>query len=190
MPQEDGTIVIENAHIFFLNFSGKEGMYNAEGDRNFCLELEPAMARDLERDGWNVKYTKVREDGDEPIPYIQVSIKYTGRNGVKVRPPVLVLVTSKNRMPLGEDECEILDWVDIGNVDIIVRPYTWSVSGKTGVKAYLKAIYVTARENALESKYAHLPEVRMGQSALAIEAPQEEIWEGEVIEEDQLAIGA
>ena len=49
---------------------------------------------------------------------------------------------------------ETLDWVDILNVDLIVRPYEWSVNGKTGVKAYLQSIYVTIEEDPLEIKYS------------------------------------
>ena len=33
------TIEINNAKIIFKNFSGKPGVYNKEGDRNFCLLL-------------------------------------------------------------------------------------------------------------------------------------------------------
>jgi hypothetical protein len=34
-----------------------------------------------------------------------------------------------------------------------VRPYAWDVNGKTGVKAYLKTLFVTIDEDALELKY-------------------------------------
>lgn len=189
MAENDGTIVIEDAHIFFLNFSGKEGPFNREGDRNFCVALDPQMAKDLERDHWNIKYTKVREEGDESQPYVNVSVKYTGKDGKKVRPPILFLITSKGRTPLSEEECEFLDWVDIKNVDLIIRPYSWSVSGNTGVKAYLKAIYITVQENRLERKYAHLPEVSAN-AALTDGKPEEDVWDAEVVDEDALAIEA
>lgn len=145
-------VTIEGATILFRNFSGKEGTYNREGDRNFALLLDPEDAANMERDGWNVKFLKPREDGDEPQPYIQVSVKFGQR------PPRLVLITSRGRTNIDEEAAPILDWLDIENADVIIRPYEWSVNGKSGVKAYMQALYITAREDELERKYAHVPD--------------------------------
>ena len=146
--KHDGTIMFEGAKLIFLNFSGKEGQYNRAGDRNFCVLLDPELAATLAEDGWNVKTLRAREEGDEPQQYLQVSVGYKGR------PPTIVQISSSGRVHLGEDEVEVLDWVDILNADLIVRPYNWEVSGKTGVKAYLKSLYVTIEEDELARKYA------------------------------------
>ncbi|QAU06770.1 hypothetical protein SEA_AFLAC_65 [Gordonia phage Aflac] len=187
MARNDGQLTIENAQIIFRNFAGKEGMYNAEGDRNFCLLLTPELAETLEKDGWNIKTLKAREEDDEPQPYIQISVKYRGRNGNTVRPPTIVMITSKGRTSLSEDECEILDWVDIKNVDLIVRPFEWAVNGKTGIKAYLKSIYVTIMEDELALKYADVPEIGGGANQLEPgETPPFEpgnVIDGEVVSE-------
>lgn len=151
----DNTIVMENVRIIFRNFAGKEGQFNREGDRNFAVVLEhPEVVKALEDDGWNVKYLKAREEGDEEQPYLPVSVNFKGR------PPRCVMITSRGRTELREEDVELLDWADIRNVDLIVRPYEWAVSGKTGIKAYLKSIFVTIEEDELERKYADVDDAR------------------------------
>ena len=153
-PQNDGTVMMEGVTIIFRNFAGKEGQYNREGDRNFAVLLDDNVANQLAEDGWNVKWLKPREDDEDeeqtPQAYLQVSVNFKGR------PPRVVMITSRGRTNLDEDGVEVLDWADIQNVDLIVRPYEWNVNGKTGIKAYLQSIYVTIEEDELEKKYAEL----------------------------------
>lgn len=148
MAYDDKNVTMEGVRIIFRNFSGKEGQYNREGDRNFAVLLDPKVAKQMERDGWNVKTLMPREEGDEPQPYLTVAVNYKGR------PPRVVMITSRGRTNLDEDTVGALDWADIINVDLIVRPYEWAVSGKSGIKAYLQSIYVTIQEDPLELKYA------------------------------------
>lgn len=150
--KKTNTVVLEDARIVFRNFSGKEGQYNREGDRNFAVLLDEELASLLDRDGWNVKLLKPREEGDNPQPYIQVAVNFRGR------PPRIVMITSRGRTTLGEDEVNILDWAEIQTCDLIIRPYEWAVNGKTGVKAYLQSIFVTIEEDQLELKYADVPD--------------------------------
>lgn len=145
-------VVLENVRIGFRNFSGKEGQYNREGDRNFAAFLPDDIAELMLNDGWNVKYLKPREEEDTPQAYIQISVNFG------VRPPKVVMITSRGRTSLSEAEVGILDWAEISNVDLIIRPYEWSVNGKSGVKAYLQSLFVTIEEDELERKYADLPD--------------------------------
>ena len=154
MPQ-DNTVLMEGVRIVFRNFAGKEQQYNREGDRNFAVLLDDDVAHAMAEDGWNVKWLKPREDVDEgeeatEQAYLQVSVNFKGR------PPRVVMITSRGRTNLDEDSIEALDWADIRNVDLIVRPYEWAVQGKTGIKAYLQSLFVTIEEDALEQKYADL----------------------------------
>jgi hypothetical protein len=145
---------MEGVRIIFRNFSGKEGQYNREGDRNFAVLLDDTIANSMAEDGWNVKWLKPREEDEEETQqaYLQVSVNFKGR------PPRIVLVTTRGRTNLDESTVEMLDWADVKNVDLIVRPYEWSVNGKNGIKAYLQSIYVTIEEDALELKYAAMDE--------------------------------
>jgi hypothetical protein len=153
MPN-DGTVLMEGVRIVFRNFAGKEGQYNREGDRNFAVLLNDDTANAMAEDGWNIKWLQPREDADEddtPQAYLQVSVNYS-----KGRPPTIALITGRGRTNLDEDSVEMLDWADITNVDLIVRPYAWEVQGKSGVKAYLKSMFVTIEEDELERKYAEM----------------------------------
>lgn len=156
MPSED-TVLMEDAHLIFRNFAGEEGKYNREGDRNFCVLLPEQLAIDMAADGWNIKTLKARDGDSEERPYIQVSV------GFKNRPPKIFMITSKGRTALSEDEVALLDWVDIKQADLIIRPYRWSVTDRngvsTGIKAYVKSLFVIIDEDYLELKYADVTEI-------------------------------
>lgn len=148
----EDNIRIEGARIGFRNFSGEEGRFNPKGRRNFCVFLEEDIAKDMKKEGWNVKWLEPREEGDEPQAYLQVKVVFG-----KI-PPKIVLVTGRGKTRLDEDTVNILDWAEIQNVDLIIRPYNWEVKGDTGVSAYIKTMYVTLREDEFESKYYDVPD--------------------------------
>ena len=148
MADSAKTFMVEDARIMFRNFSGKEGQYNREGDRNFAVVIPDEIADQMVLDGWNVRQLDPREEGDDPTPYVQVSVNFNNR------PPRVVLLTSTTRTQLDESSIEILDWADFKTVDLIARGYEWSVNGKSGTKAYLQSLFVTIEEDALERKYA------------------------------------
>jgi hypothetical protein len=152
---------MENVRIIYRNFAGREGQFNQEGDRNFAVLLDDKTAKQLEKDGWAVRWLKPRPNDEDQVrqPILPCSIKYRGRSGRQVRAPRIVMVTSRGRTNLTENEVEVLDWADIVNVDLIVRPHEWSVSGNTGIKAYVQSMYVTIREDELERKYADLDHI-------------------------------
>lgn len=155
MGRNDRNRTLEDVTIAFRNFAGKEDVYNREGDRNFAILLEPSLAQEMEQDGWNVKYLKEREEGDGQQAYIQVAVSY------KNRPPKICMITSKGMTYLTEDEVELLDWADIETADVTLNPYEWAINNKSGVKAYLHALYVKIEEDYLQSKWtAYIEENR------------------------------
>ena len=161
MDKEVSNITIENAEIFGKNFKGEKKLpYNKEGNRNFCVFVDRDTATTLKNDGWNIKETQPRE-GDDPDDfetkyYLRVKVSYGGKV-----PPIAVLINSRGKKKLTEETIDQLDWVYIDKCDLIINPYVYEIpeTGKRGISAYLKAIYVTVKEDYLESKYADVPDL-------------------------------
>jgi hypothetical protein len=152
---EQKTFMVEDAQLVFRNFSGKEGQYNREGDRNFSVFLPEDVVEVMIKDGWNVKFLSSRDEDEVDRAYIQITVNFNNR------PPRVVMITSTARTNLTEESVGVLDWAAIETCDLIARAYDWSVNGKTGTKAYLQSMFVTIEEDALERKYAvNEPEVR------------------------------
>ena len=145
--KKTNNIMIEDARLIFKNFSGEESKFNRAGNKNFCVVLDHDMAEDLAAEGWNIKYLRPREDGEEPTPYLQVTVAYGNI------PPKVIMIAGRNKTPLDSVSIGTLDYAEIANVDLVIRPYNWEVNGKQGIKAYLKTMYVEIEQDAFASKY-------------------------------------
>lgn len=146
--KEISNLIIENGRIVFRNFSGKETKFNPAGRRNFCAIIDdPDLANNLAEDGWNIKYLRPRDEQEQPVAYIQVGVNYGAV------PPKIYLVAGHNKTLLDEDTVGTLDWAEIVSVDMTIRPYVWEVGGKTGIKAYVKNMYITIQKDEFEDKY-------------------------------------
>lgn len=147
-------IIMEDARLIFRNFSGREEKYNRAGDRNFCVFIDdPEMAKQLTDDGWNIRVMPPREEGDEPRYYLQVAVSF------KNFPPKVFMITRKKKTPLNEETIASLDYAEIRAVDLTIRPYSWVIqegtkNEKSGIKAYLKTMYITIEEDEFAAKYA------------------------------------
>ncbi len=109
-------------------------------------------AEQMAADGWNVKFPENRssDPDDTRDPYLSVSVS------VDKYPANVYLISNGNPTKLHGDEVGMLDWAEIENVDLVIRPYEWSVNKSRGVKAYLKSGYFTIVTDQFASKYGIL----------------------------------
>lgn len=149
-------IEIAGARIGFRNFSGKEGAFNPAGKRNFCVFLNEDLARRLEEDGWNIRWLKPRDEDEAEQGYLQVGVSFDHI------PPRVTMITSRGQTILDAESINILDWAEIETIDLIIRPYNWVLhegtkNEKSGIKAYLKTMYIKIVEDVFEKKWANPP---------------------------------
>ena len=139
------SITIKNAKIFYRNFSGRPGKYSGEGVRTFCVEVPNEQAAVLAEDGWNVRYRKARDPGDQDQAYISVSLNYNYSI-----PPEIYRVVGKKVTLLSQDNVGQLDTAEVIRVDLRIRPRRW---GDNQIKAYVAKMYVTVEEDDLDAMY-------------------------------------
>ena len=147
MSGKERTIVeFEDARLIFTNFSGVETDKNSAGSRNFCVVIDDKDDADrLARDGWNVKVLPPKEDGDRPVYFLRIIVRYGNR------PPRIMYRNrrGKNKL-LTEETVGLLDGMNIESADVVVSP-----SYKSGHPVgYVQAMRVTIRESRLEAKWA------------------------------------
>lgn len=144
-------IKIENARIIFRNLSGKPDKFNPQGGKRvFSVVIDdPEFAEQLAKEGWNIKKFRPREDEEgDPGSFLQVKVNYSEKSN-----PHIYLCTKNNKTLLNEDTVGSLDYAEISNVDIVIRPYEYEVRGQFGVAAYVKTMYVNVVEDEFADKY-------------------------------------
>lgn len=149
MERVNHNLEFENARIMFTNFRGLPTKFNpAGGARSFCVAIPDAnLAQQMRDEGWNVRVLAPRNEDEPPLDYMQVKVAFGAI------PPKIVLIANGVQTVLDEETVGQLDTADIRNVDLVIRPYNWSVRGDTGVTAYLKTAYVTIEMDRFAIKY-------------------------------------
>ena len=161
-------IEMENVRIFRKNFRGLERrnpktgeIVNAEGQRNFCVMIDdPEEAQRMADDGLNIKILAPQNEGDEPKHYLPVTVRYDNF------PPKIYMIMGHKKVLLDEemlDGEDSPDVNDIDNVDVIINLSNWTRNGASGIKAYVKTMYITYRQDSFASKYDYDDPADMGE---------------------------
>lgn len=153
LDERNGKLVIDNARIFYKNFSGRITDYNTNGDREFSVAIEdPDLADRLSDDGWNVRISKPKDPDQEPDHYITVTVSYK-YDEPDIR--VSTGVVGKKESEQHEDTVGRLDKALIKEVRrLVINPYRWHKAGRTGLRGYLHSMYVVLEEDYFADLYA------------------------------------
>lgn len=146
-------LVLENTRIIHKNFRGLPGQYNRQGDMSFSAVIAPELVDSLREIGWMVRELPPRDDidGSEPLYFIPTRVNFDGP-----RPPEVFLITRNGPVKLDKETVGTLDNAEIISVDCTLHAHRWENNGKSGVKAYLRNMYVKIREDFLAQKYAEM----------------------------------
>lgn len=153
---ERPTVTFRDAEfIFRTNFRGEKSQYNKMGRREFNVVVEdPELAERLKSDGWNIKHTTPRDEGDEPTYFMPVTVAFDNY------PPDVYMIDSvtKKRTKLDEDTIGQLDYADIVKINLEVNGYTWDVDGRSGIKAYTSRLNVFIKPNPFADDFEDEPD--------------------------------
>lgn len=144
-------LTLRNVRIIFRNFAGAPTRFNAAGGkRTFSILLNETEAQELRSMGFNVKALKQRDPDDDPVFHLPVEVSY------RVKPPRIVFISNqgRKRTVIDEDTVGLIDYTEIEKIDLTINPYQWEMENARGVKAYLRTMYVTIREDELDIEYA------------------------------------
>ena len=148
---------LENAKIMggrFKNFSGKETDYNREGARYINVVIPSDKVDELTSKGWTVKSLPAREDGDEPVYFMKINIRFLDDGGFS-DPKIYKGVSPDNMHKVTIDTVADLDRDEFENIDLVVRPYHWSrKGGEEGISAYLDEMYAIIKGSRFSAKYS------------------------------------
>lgn len=148
-------IKISGARMVYKHFSGEKDEFHAPGQTDFSVIIDDLeYARELEAQGWNIKYPKPNpeidpeEDGRRPTLKVKVSFD-------NIPPDIWTILKDENgeeiRRKLNKETVHRLDTLRFSNIDMLIVPYIWK--NGTGVSAYLNQFYGTVEPIGFESKY-------------------------------------
>lgn len=125
---------------------------NSPGYRNFLLFVSEEIAAELQAAGCEVKYTKVQDPNDIPMPYVSVTVSYF------LKPVEVVTIANGVPTQLDADHIYVLDNMDFKNVCMEIEFGKEKVhnNGVHYIPLYAQKIWAEITPNYFAEKYAYL----------------------------------
>lgn len=148
---------INNQEVFSRNFKGEEKrnkftgqVVNSQGRRNFLLGIDDTIAEELAAHGCEVKYTKPRDDGDAPKPYVSIVVSYY------IKPVEVYVVSNGVMTALNEAAVGDIDDMDISNMCIELQYGKEKIhrDGTPYTPLFAQKIWVEMTPSYMAEKYA------------------------------------
>lgn len=149
-------VEIENAQVkwAFSHFDGREDTYNAEGDHNFTIILDPQQAKELMAAGWdNIREMEPYEEGDDPEFLMKVKISY------KYEAPRVYLIKGERKFRADQRDLADIKRSTCEQIDVIITPSRWVNGNRSGVSAYVKEMYAKIKQSRFSERYADYEEI-------------------------------
>lgn len=138
----------------FSHFDGREDTFNAKGNHDFQIMLEPDVAERLLAEGWNVRTMDGYEEGDPPEHLLKVKISY------KYEPPKIYLIKGDRKLRADERDLADIRRDTCERIDVIITPSRWVNGPNSGITAYAKELYAKVKESRFSAMYADLEEMQ------------------------------
>ena len=156
-------VTFKDVTLRFKNFSGRATDFNAEGNRNFRVDLTEEMAEYLNNVELNTKSGRTIK-GANVKTYIPKDENAEPRYSIKVLfgaypPEEMWYVTSKGKVRLTMENVGILDRMYIEKAKVQVSLSTYEKGSNCGITAYLKKLIVWIKEDDFDQDVDDIPEV-------------------------------
>lgn len=150
---------ITDREVRSRNFGGEEKKdkitgrtVNSPGYRNFLLFVSEEIAEELKERGCEVKYTKVQDPNDIPLPYVSITISYY------LKPVEAYMISNGNATPLDETHLSVLNSVDISNMCLELECGKEKIhnNGVRYIPLYAQKIWTEVVPSYFAEKYGYM----------------------------------
>lgn len=148
----------------FKNFSGNVDDYNPYGKRTVNIVVPNELVEVMIQDGWRVREKPPKEEGDDPVFLLKVTLGYSGDRGPDVW-RISGEGSSRKKTKLSEATVGNLDHERIQQYSVDIVQYKAAIDRNPGFSAYVNSMFVEIEEDELDKEfdmlYGDIPEYDM-----------------------------